>query len=201
MRRGMFLGVGLLCALTLMPGPALAQAGQAAAPAAAPAGFKAEFFVQFDDAATKLTRLAEAMPAESYTWRPMEGVRSVSEVYMHVASGSYGFARSLGTPPPAGLNMREFAALTDKAKVLESMKASFEHLRTAVMNIPDADMEKQIPFRGRQAPIREVLLAVAVHMHEHLGQSIAYSRMNKITPPWTAEREEQQRQQPAKKQP
>ena len=45
----------------------------------------------------KFIGLAEAFPQDKYTWRPMDGVRSVSEVLMLIASEGYGFApTSLG---------------------------------------------------------------------------------------------------------
>lgn len=164
--------------------PPTASAPQAAAPAEI--GVKAEFLRQFAAAATKLTRLAEAMPAENYGWRPMEGVRSVSEVFMHVASGCYGFARTLGTPVPEGIDPRQLQQVTDKAKVTEELKKAFAHMRGAAEKLNEADMTKEVQFRRRQAAMREVLMAIAVHLHEHLGQSIAYARSNKVVPPWSA---------------
>lgn len=164
--------------------PPTASAPQAAAPTEI--GVKAEFLRQFDAAATKLTRLAEAMPAENYGWRPMEGVRSVSEVFMHVAGGCYGFARTLGTPMPEGVDPRQLREITDKAQVTEELKKALTHMRGTAEKLNEADMTKEVQFRRRQAATREVLMAIAVHLHEHLGQSIAYARSNKVVPPWSA---------------
>src|SRR5437879_11300305 len=85
-----------------------------------------------EDAETKLLRLAEAVPAEKYTWRPGEGVRSVSEVFLHVAAGNYGILRRVGAQPPEGLDLRGLEkSTTEKAKVVEALKASFAHVRQA----------------------------------------------------------------------
>lgn len=187
--------LGILCAVVLacvlapygaaqQPSQPQPQPPQAAAPPEI--GVKAEFFRQFEDAATKLTRLAEAIPAENYGWRPMDGVRSVSEVFMHVASGCYGFARGLGTPVPEGVNPRQLREVTEKAQVTEELKKALAHLRGAAEKLNEADMTKEVQFRRRQAATREVLMAIAVHLHEHLGQSIAYARSNKVVPPWSA---------------
>src|SRR6266545_3794657 len=63
---------------------------RAAAPALAPApGFRADALAQLDDVGKKIVDLAQAVPAEKYGWRPAEGVRSVSEVYMHIAGANY----------------------------------------------------------------------------------------------------------------
>jgi uncharacterized damage-inducible protein DinB len=163
----------------------LAAAQAAQQPQAAPAveiGAKAEMLRQFDDAAGKITQLAEKMSAENYAWRPMEGVRSTSEVFMHVASGCYGYARALGSPAPEGVNPREFDKITDKAQVVETVKKAIAHARAA---LEAADLDKQITFRRRPGATREAALALTVHLHEHLGQAIAYARSNKVVPPWS----------------
>jgi hypothetical protein len=46
-------------------------------------GLHAEFLEEIAFYEQRYMRLAEAMPAEKYTWRPFEGVRSVSEVFTH----------------------------------------------------------------------------------------------------------------------
>ncbi|OLD69492.1 MAG: hypothetical protein AUI33_09025 [Ignavibacteria bacterium 13_1_40CM_2_61_4] len=147
-----------------------------------------------EDAETKLLRLAEAVPAEKYTWRPGEGVRSVSEVFLHVAAGNYGILRRVGAQPPEGLDLRGLEkSTTEKAKVVEALKASFAHVRQATSKLTDADLDKTAPWFGdRQASYREILFFLAAHQHEHLGQSIAYARINGVIPPWTEERQQQQ---------
>lgn len=191
---------GLLAA---SPG-ALAQSAAPAAPPAAPtAGPRAEFLRLMEDAETKLVRLAEAMPAEKYTWRPGEGVRSVSELFLHVAGGNFSIPRRAGTEPPADFKPQGFeTSTTEKAKIVAILKQSFAHVRQAALKLSDADMEKTSPwFGGRQATYREILFFLATHEHEHLGQSIAYARMTGVVPPWTAARQAQQQQQQQKPKP
>jgi hypothetical protein len=69
-------------------------------------GVRAEILYWIQDAETKLVQLAEAIPQEKYTWRPGEGVRSVSEVFLHVAGGNYSIPRTLGVQPPEGFASR-----------------------------------------------------------------------------------------------
>lgn len=158
-----------------------------AMPAAPTSGFRAEFLRQLDDVEKKLVDLAQATPEEKYTWRPAEGVRSISEVYMHIASANFHLSGLLGVQPPAGAG-REMEKISDKAKVLEMLKQSFGHVRQAASNTSDADLDKAVKLFGRQSTYREVLLVIAMHGHEHLGQAIAYARMNGIAPPWSARR-------------
>ncbi len=182
MRRPSFLS--LLSLLSLMSLPAFAHEE---AKAAAGGDVRGEILQQVDDAEKKLTALAEAMPAEKYGWRPGEKIRSVGEVFMHVAGGNYFLPTFWGVKPPEGVNPREFEKSgSDKAKVLATMKASFEHARNAIKSAPEADLNKAIKLFGNDATIRQAMLVVATHNHEHLGQSIAYARMNGVAPPWSA---------------
>ena len=123
----------------------------------------------------------------------MEGVRSVSEVYMHMAGSNFRFPQFLGIKPPAGAP-GDLEKITDKAKVVETLKQSFTHLRQAATNTPDADWEKTVTVSGRSVNVREAFFRHALGLREHLGQSVAYARMNRIVPPWTAAREAQQQQ-------
>lgn len=164
--------------------PALAH--EEAKPAADGA-VRQEILRQIEDAEKKLTALAEAMPAEKYGWRPAEKVRSMGEVFMHVAGGNYFLPTFWGVKPPETVNPREFEKSGgDKAKVLSTMKASFEHLRGAIKNAPEADLSKAIKLFGEDATMRQAMMVAANHAHEHLGQSIAYARMNGVAPPWSA---------------
>jgi len=147
----------------------------------------------------RYTKLAEAMPAEKYTWRPSEGVRSVGEVYTHIISANYGVARTLGTPPPAGFDPKAVAPLSgDKAKVQQALKESFAHFRGAILALSDADADKPQKMFNRETTLRGALMMIDRHWGEHLGQSIAYARVNGVVPPWTEEFQKQQ-QKPADK--
>ena len=192
------LGCLLLAVAPSAPAQAAAPAATPQAAAAAPtSGYRAEALRIIEDAETKLVHLAEAIPAEKYTWRPGEGVRSISELFLHVSAGNFNIPRRIGTPPPDGLNLAALEkSTTDKAKVIQTLKDSFANVHKAVNNLTDADAEKTAPWLGnRQATYREILFFLATHDHEHLGQSIAYARMNGIVPPWTEEQQQRQRQQ------
>jgi len=169
--------------------------GAAQAPAAAGSapttGVRAEVTRLMEDAGTKLTKLAQAIPAEKYNWRPSKDARSVSEVFLHVAGGNFAIPRRLGTEPPADFNPQGFdKSITDKTKVIDMLQRSFVHAKQAVAKLTDADLEKTADWiGGRKATYREIIFFLTAHQHEHLGQSIAYARMNGITPPWTEERQ------------
>lgn len=169
--------------LLLAGAPARAQSG---ASSSAPAGFRGEFLRQLADVEKKVTSLAQAMPQEKYSWRPGEGVRSVSEVFVHIAGANYLFPSFIGVKPPAGVSRDMEKTVTEKAKVAEILSQSFQHARQAVQDVSDADLDKPIKLFGRSATTRELFFIMANHMHEHLGQSIAYARVNGVVPPWSA---------------
>jgi uncharacterized damage-inducible protein DinB len=148
-------------------------------------GFRDMFIEQLKDVETKVTGLVEAMPEEKYNWRPEEGVRSVKEVFLHIAFANYFLPSFIGAKPPAGISPAMEKAPADKAKVLETVKASFAHIRQVVTNLRDSDLDKQTKFFGQEMTYRGMLFFTANHMHEHLGQSIAYARTNHVTPPWS----------------
>ena len=157
-------------------------------------GFRAEFLEEIDYYEQRYTRLAEAMPAEKYTWRPAAGVRSVGEVFTHIVAANYGVARALGTAPPTGFDFKAIAGLSaDKAKVLQALKESFAHFRAAITALNEADADKPQNMFNRHTTVRGSFIAITGHFGEHLGQSIAYARMNGVVPPWTEEAQQQQK--------
>ena len=125
------------------------------------------------------------MPQEKYAWRPVTGVRSVSEVFVHIAGANYMLPSFTGVKPPAGISRDMEKTVTDKAKVVELLKQSFEHIRGAATGVADADLDKEIKMFGRPFTVRSAYFLMANHMHEHLGQAIAYARTNGVVPPWS----------------
>jgi uncharacterized damage-inducible protein DinB len=149
---------------------------------------KGQTLVDLQDLQKKFTQLAGAVPAEKYGWRPAEGVRSIGEVYLHVAQANYGFAKFLGATPPVDFDTKNFEkSTTDKAKIDEQLNASFEYVRGVIGKLSNADLQKALKEFGPDANWGDLLYITAAHDHEHLGQSIAYARTNGIVPPWTAE--------------
>ena len=177
------LAISLLSAL-----PAVAQdkAMEKKEEKPAVAGVRGDVLRQIADAEKKLVALAEATPAEKFAWRPGTGVRSTGEVFAHTAAANFFLPTFFGGKLPDGLDPRTLEKDgADKAKMMDALKKSFEHIRQAVTAASDADLEKATTVFGRQTTYRGVMLGAATHAHEHLGQSIAYARMNGIVPPWS----------------
>ena len=178
-----------LAALAAPVVPLAAQGSMANMPgmAAAPtSGFRAEFLSNFKTVQDKFIQLAEATPADKYSWRPAAGVRSIAEVYLHVANAQYLFGSWMGIAVPAGIDQKTFeTSTTDKAKVVAAVKAAFANFNAGVMAMPDASADKTANVFGQTMTMRGILLFETDHNAEHLGQSIAYARMNGVIPPWS----------------
>ncbi|MCW5978408.1 MAG: DinB family protein [Bryobacteraceae bacterium] len=157
----------------------------AAALTAQPPELGQGWLAEFNLAARQLTSLAEATPAEKFGWRPAEGVRSIGEVYMHIALGNYWLLERAGVTLGAGapkLTPDLERQVTEKPEVIRWLKESIKAVKT---NYPKADLEKKVQFFGQETTSGGVFLRILVHNHEHMGQSVAYARMNGIAPPWS----------------
>ena len=155
--------------------------------------FRSELDIQIADLEKKLVSLAEAVPAEKYAWRPGEGVRSMGEVFAHVAQSNYMFPSMLGVKVPEGIGTDLEKKLTKKEEIVPALKKSFEHLRGSVAGLTDVDLTKPVNLFMRESSVLGTYFVATGHLHEHLGQAIAYTRMGGIVPPWTAEREAKQK--------
>jgi DinB family protein len=135
----------------------------------------------------KFVGLANAFPPDKYTWRPMDGVRSVSEVLMLIASEGYGFVPSAvgGKAGLAREEMQGLSKITDKAQVIDHLNKAFAHAKKEVESADPATLTAKRRVMGQDRALPDIVIAVGGDMHEHLGQLIAYARTNHIVPPWS----------------
>ncbi len=147
-------------------------------------GYPGSFTKDFEFSTGRILQLAEAMPADKYGWRPTEEVRSVSEVFVHVAGANFFISSALGVAMPEGFGMDAEKTITDKAKVIETLKKSIEHVHEALGMTTDFDTE--IEMFGSKRSKMGAFMILSGHAHEHLGQAIAYHRMAGLVPPWSA---------------
>ena len=150
---------------------------------------KPQSLLDLQDMHKKMVSLAAAIPAEKFTWRPEPGVRSISELLLHVSGANYGYPPLIsGTTPVAGFKAEGFeTSTTDKAKIIEQLNQSFSYAEAAIQSMSNADFAKPEKKLGPDANDGDVIYLMIVHNHEHLGQTIAYARLNGVTPPWTEE--------------
>ena len=134
----------------------------------------------------QLTALAEAIPAEKYAWRPGPGVRSTSEVLMHIAMANFYLLSITGPKMPAGLTSQDMEkTVTAKADVINWLKRSLDAVKTARAAVKPGDLQRKVKVMGRDATADGIYLRIIIHANEHMGQLVAYARVNGIAPPWS----------------
>ena len=189
-------GRGVLLALLAVAGgvPSGAQAQEEMAAEGAPQTTMGTLLEDVRVVKQKLLGLVDAKPAESYDWRPGEGVRSVGEVFRHVTADNYLIPALAGVAVPEDVPIRADdystvqafeSADTDKEGMAEALERSFEHLERAMGAVAEADLDNPVRFFGQERTARALWVLTTTHLHEHLGQAIAYARTNDVVPPWS----------------
>jgi uncharacterized damage-inducible protein DinB len=137
----------------------------------------------------QLIALAEATPAEKFAWRPAQGVRSVSEVYMHIALANFYLLGATGPKLPAELKSETDMekTVTAKADVIAWLKRSLDAVKTAHAAVKPEDLQRKVKVNGVDATVDGMYLRIIVHANEHMGQLVAYARMSGVVPPWAKE--------------
>lgn len=133
----------------------------------------------------QLIALAEATPEDKFSWRPSPGVRSTSEVYMHIALANFWLLSVTGPKAPENLDLKLEKSITKKAEVIDWLKRSLEAVKNAHQKVTPKDLERKVHIADRDATVDGMYLRIIVHANEHMGQLIAYARMTGVVPPWS----------------
>jgi uncharacterized damage-inducible protein DinB len=153
---------------------------------------KAQSLVDLEIVQKKFVDLANAVPADKFTWRPSADSRSFAEVLLHVAGERYGILGLMGAEPPQGFDRKAFEkSTTDKTQIIAELNESWQFSQKTISGINNADFAKLLPKLGPQANEGDVVYILVADAHEHLGQAVAYARENGIVPPWTAKVQKQ----------
>jgi len=194
----------LLLLLALGAVPLQAQTAPAAAHQAAPApdpqleGIWEGYDGEWGHVSRQLMSLAEAIPADKYSWRPAKGVRSVSEVLMHIAIANFYLLSVTGPKMPSDITSDEIEeTVTSKAEVIGYLDRSLKAVQAGRAQLKPGDLERKVHIQGKTVTVDGMYLRIIVHDNEHMGQLVAYARMNGIVPPWS--KPETQSPEPAPK--
>ena len=155
----------------------------------AAAAIKASFIADLDAMHVKFVGLAQAFPQDKYAWRPMDGVRSVAEVLMLAAMEGYSFIPTSFGGKAADLGSREemgkLRTLSDKAQIIDHLNKGFAYAKKELEGLDASTLTGKRKVMGRDMSEIDTALGIGGDLHEHLGQMIAYARMNHIVPPWS----------------
>lgn len=154
---------------------------------------RGELAADYTASESKLVAMAGALSAEQLAWRPGEGVRSSSEVLNHVAGANYFIPTMIGCAVPADADaphsfgeMQAYESVTDAAVIKSRLAASFEHLRACAAGLTDEKLAEGMEWFGMSGSGQAFMYFLAGHTSEHVGQLIAYLRVNGVTPPWSS---------------
>ncbi|MBN9661252.1 MAG: DinB family protein [Acidobacteria bacterium] len=164
--------------LALLAAPAAAQSNTATS----------EYLWEFGYTAQHAIDLAKAFPAAKFAWKPVPGVRSVGEVFVHLGAGNLmllGKAAAPGTWPDVKEIHDWETTKATRDQAIELLVQSKAAVEKAYSGAGAADLAKKVDFFGKPATANAIYLRILAHTNEHLGQMIAYARMAGITPPWT----------------
>jgi len=133
----------------------------------------------------QLLALAEATPAEKFAWRPAPGVRSTSEVYMHIVLANFFLLSATGPKMPSDLKEDAEKTVTSKPEVIVWLKRSLNAVKEAHLKETPQHLAMHVSVEGRNSTVDWMYLRIIVHADEHMGQLIAYARMTGVVPPWS----------------
>jgi uncharacterized damage-inducible protein DinB len=150
-----------------------------------PAGLWQGYDGEWMHVSDQLVALAEATPAEKFAWRPAQGVRSTSEVYMHIVLANFYLLSVTGPKMPEGLTQDSVTTVTSKADVIQWLKQSLEAVKQAHLAVKPKDLKRKVHIADRDATVDGMYLRIIVHANEHMGQLIGYARMSGVVPPWS----------------
>jgi uncharacterized damage-inducible protein DinB len=151
----------------------------------APEGIWQGYDGEWKHVSNQLIALAEATPVDKFAWRPAKGVRSTSEVYMHIVMANFYLLSVTGPKMPDDLKEDMDKTVTSKAEVIKWLKRSLEAVRAAHASITPADLQRKVHIADRDATVDGMYLRIIVHANEHMGQLVAYARMTGVVPPWS----------------
>ena len=111
---------------------------------APPEGIWQGYDGEWHHVSSQLLALAEAVPEEKFAWRPAPGVRSTSEVLMHIALANFYLLSVTGPKMPADMKEGMERSVTSKADVINWLKRSLDAVKSAHLAVTPKDLERKV---------------------------------------------------------
>jgi uncharacterized damage-inducible protein DinB len=151
----------------------------------APEGIWEGYDGEWRHVSSQLIALAEATPDKDFSWRPAPGIRSTSEVYMHIASANFYLLSIIGPKMPSDWKDNMEKTVTSKPQVIKWLKRSLDSVKAAHLAETPQDLQRKVHIDDRDATVDGIYLRIIIHDNEHMGQLVAYARMTGVVPPWS----------------
>ena len=145
--------------------------------------FSSDFGPDWEVAKAYTLEVAEAMPAEKYSFKPTDPMRSFGEVLVHIGGSMYFMAASArGAEPPAA---SKFEGEAIKERVVPFLRGAFEYAAESVAMLDDTKASETVSvFNGRFTMSRAKLCQfMRDHCTHHRAYVLPYLRLNGVEPP------------------
>jgi len=169
----------LVCAVgvSAQTKPAPTASVQTAPPNPLVASSQAIFMIAKSD----VLRSADKIPDELWSYKPSPDVRTVGQMFAHIADAQYEFCGPVaeGKSPEMGIEK----SATKKDDIVAALKTAFGYCDAAFAKMNDASAAKMTSFFGRQVSMLGLMDFNTAHTMEHYGNLVTYMRMKGIVPP------------------
>jgi uncharacterized damage-inducible protein DinB len=158
---------------------AFAQQAQPAAPPQNANPISAELKQSYANIKNNLTKMAEKMPEENYSFKATADIRSFGELVGHVADSQARSCSAVNGEPKA-LNA---GSKTSKADLVAALNESFAICDKAFDSLTDAKASEMVSIGQRQRSRLGMLAGMVTHSNEEYGYMSVYLRLKGIVPP------------------
>jgi uncharacterized damage-inducible protein DinB len=148
---------------------------QASPTPASPAG---EYWEHFSALSQLSVAVAEAMPADQYSFRPHPESMNFGQLMSHIATTNYQFCAGLKDSKPPTM-----PSPGDREGILKFLSSSFDYCAGVIPNLTEEQLTAAHDSPDGHLPGREILLAMYIHVAHHRGQAEIYLRDRGIRPP------------------
>lgn len=152
--------------------------------------FKDEFRATWENMKNYTIQVAEAMPADKFSFKPTEEIRDFAGQLRHISFSIYYMPGVFieGKELPFDPNYNDNAALVggSKAEIISLLKQRFDAIDKLVAGMSKKQLQETVIlpfFDNKEVTKEELLVWIKNHTGHHNSQSIIYLRMNGITPP------------------
>jgi uncharacterized damage-inducible protein DinB len=137
--------------------------------------------VQFGALTGFVIRSAEKVPDDLYSFRATPEVRSMAELFGHVADALFSMCSTAGgaKPPRTGIEK----AVKAKSELIAALKEGVSYCNTVFDDMNDQKGAEAVPFVFGPTPRLSVLYFAVTHTYEHYGNLVTYMRLKNIVPP------------------
>jgi uncharacterized damage-inducible protein DinB len=173
------IGISILaCSLLAFAAPAFAQAPAAAAPS-----LQGDMLKDWTSLKETMAKLADAVPADKYSFKPTPAQQTFGERVVHVATINNRFLGFLGGKAAAPTVDAKAAAMSKEA-ALKAMSDSFDYGIALLKEQTDQTMTQSVmaAFMGPSTRARVTWFLIG-HTWDIYGQLVVYARLNGVTPP------------------